>query len=135
VITRGSTLRPLSALQSGAKATWFVAQHNAQHARKDWIAGSLSSVGVLVVDDGAAKALRSGKSLLPAGVVAVEGDFDRGDAVQVKDAQGRTIAKGLIAYDYADAVRIIGRKSDEIEAILGFKGRDALIHRDDLVMM
>lgn len=135
VITRGSTLRPLSALQSGAKATWFVAQHNAQHARKDWIAGSLSSVGVLVVDDGAVKALRSGKSLLPAGVVAVEGDFDRGDAVQVKDAQGRTIAKGLIAYDYDDATRIIGRKSDEIEAILGFKGRDALIHRDDLVML
>jgi glutamate 5-kinase len=135
VITRGSTLRPLSALQGGAKATWFVSNQTAQHARKDWIAGSLSSAGNVVVDDGAAKALRAGKSLLPAGVTLVEGDFERGDAVLVKDKDGRILAKGLVAYDIADATRIIGRKSEEIEAILGFKGRDALIHRDDLVMV
>ena len=135
VITRGSVLRPLSALQGGAKATWFVSTQTAQHARKDWIAGSLSSAGNVIVDDGAAKALRAGKSLLPAGVSAVDGNFERGDAVLVKDSEGRTLAKGLVAYDIADAARIIGRKSEEIEAILGFKGRDALIHRDDLVMM
>ncbi len=135
VITRGSPLRPLSALQAGARATWFIASKNAQHARKDWIAGSLSPTGTITIDEGAVKALSSGKSLLPAGVKTVEGQFQRGDAVLIRDESGKPIAKGLIAYDAADATRILGRKSEEIETILGFKGRDALIHRDDLVMM
>lgn len=135
VITKGAVMRPLSALQAGARATWFIANTTAQHARKDWIAGSLAHKGFLHIDAGAAKALKSGKSLLPAGVVNVEGQFERGDAVIVKDDTGKAIAKGLVAYDASDAQRILGHKSEDIEALLGFKGRDALIHRDDLVML
>jgi glutamate 5-kinase len=91
-------------------------------------------VGSLIVDDGALKALAGGKSLLPAGVVAVEGSFDRGDAVCVLDRAGREIARGLSAYSASDAQRIMGHKSREIEALLGYRGRDEMIHRDDLVV-
>jgi glutamate 5-kinase len=102
--------------------------------RKQWIAGMLKAAGTLHVDAGAAKALRGGKSLLPAGVTKVEGRFDRGDAVVVRDPDGIEIARGLAAYSGEEARRIRGRRSQELEALLGYRGRDEIIHRDDLVL-
>ena len=112
-----------------------MAKASPKTVRKQWIAGLLQPAGVLHVDAGAAKALRGGKSLLPAGVTQVEGRFDRGDAVSVRDAGGAEIARGLSAYSSEDARRASGRRSQELEAILGYRGRDELIHRDDLVVL
>ncbi len=134
VIARGTEAHSLKALLEGGKCTHFAAHGNPKSARKHWIAGSVHPAGSIVVDDGAAKALASGKSLLPAGVVSVEGNFDRGDTVLIKNKSGDILGKGLIAYAAADATRIRGKQSQDIEAILGFKGRSALIHRDDLVL-
>ncbi|HIC79659.1 MAG TPA: glutamate 5-kinase [Kiloniellaceae bacterium] len=134
VITDGQRLHPLAAVMEGARCTWFLASVEPRTARKRWIAGSLKPSGTLRLDAGALSALRSGKSLLPAGVTAVEGAFQRGDAVLVCDPEGREVARGLAAYSAADARRIIGHKSREIEAILGYRGREELIHRDDLVV-
>lgn len=131
MIARGTENHPLKNLK---KCTRFIAKESPLSARKHWIAGSLHSAGSITVDEGAAKALKGSKSLLPAGVVAVEGRFDRGDAVLIKDKTGTVLGKGLIAYAHEDASRIVGKQSQEIEAILGFKGRDVLIHRDDLVL-
>lgn len=133
-IAAGKKIHPLRALEEGGQATWFVASSTPVNARKNWIAGSISPTGVLVVDDGAAEALAKGKSLLPAGVKNVTGNFERGDTVLIKNLQHREIGRGLIAYSSEDAKRIIGHKSNEIEKILGFKGRNAIIHRDDLVL-
>lgn len=134
IIARGTDLHPLKRLADGGKATRFIAKESPLSARKHWIAGSLHPAGTVTVDDGAAKALKTGKSLLPAGVKAVQGTFDRGDAVEIRDEKGASLGKGLIAYSSEDAVRILGKKSGEIEQILGFKRRDVLIHRDDLVL-
>jgi glutamate 5-kinase len=135
VIASGHPLNPLSRIdEQGAAVTWFMPAATPLQARKRWIAGTLVPVGRLVVDDGAAKALKSGKSLLAAGVRGVEGTFSRGDPVSVL-AGGVELARGLVAYDRADAERIVGRKSHEIEGILGYRGRDELIHRDDLVVL
>ncbi len=133
VITDGRESHPLDALAKGAQATWFVSQGEPQSARKRWIAGSLKPVGTIVVDDGAARALSRGNSLLPAGVTAVEGSFERGDPVVVQDGTGRELARGLVAYGSEDARRIQGRQSGEIESFLGYRGREEMIHRDDLV--
>ena len=133
-IADGRRLNPLKAMEEDARCTWFLATVEPRTARKRWIAGSLKPAGGLKVDAGALKALKEGKSLLPAGVTAVEGQFDRGDAVVVRDAGGREVARGLAAYSAADARRIMGHKSREIEAILGYRGREELIHRDDLVV-
>jgi glutamate 5-kinase len=135
VIANGHEAHPLRAIAQGAPCTWFIAQDNPRTARKRWIAGALQPAGTLVVDAGAARALVAGKSLLPAGVVRVEGTFGRGDAVSVADADGREIARGLSAYANGDAGRIAGHKSREIEAILGYRGREEMIHRDDLVLI
>lgn len=135
LIARGSGAHPLAQLeQPGARGTWCVASATPLSARKHWIGGALKPIGTLVVDAGAAQALLNGKSLLPAGVTRVEGTFERGDAVWIAEASGRVLGKGLSAYSSADAERIRGRKSDAIEAILGFKGRDTLVHRDDLAL-
>jgi glutamate 5-kinase len=134
IIAAGKGEHPLKAYESGRHGTWFVASSTPARARKHWISGAIAPAGVIIVDDGAAAALASGKSLLPAGVKAAEGHFGRGDAVLIKDAQGRELGKGLIAYSSEDAARILGHKSQDIEKILGFKGRSALIHRDDLVL-
>jgi glutamate 5-kinase len=134
-ITIGRELHPLRRIESGARCTWFVAQTSPKTVRKQWIAGLLKPAGTLHVDEGAAKALRGGKSLLPAGVTAVEGRFDRGDAVVVKDPAGSELARGLSAYSSDDARRACGRRSQELEAILGYRGRDEMIHRDDLVLV
>jgi glutamate 5-kinase len=133
-IAMGHAPHPLKRLSEGERCTWFLASPEGRTARKRWIGGSLQPQGVLVVDAGAARALKRGGSLLPAGVRAVTGDFSRGDPLSVQDETGRELARGLSAYDAADAVRIAGHRSAEIEAILGWRGRDELIHRDDMVL-
>jgi len=133
-ITKGEVLHPLKAIEDGARCTWFVPNSEPRTARKQWIFGSMKPSGTLVLDAGAAHALAAGRSLLPAGVVTVDGGFERGDCVLVKSADGRILGRGLVAYSAAESRAIQGRKSSEIEAILGFHGRDELIHRDDLVM-
>jgi len=135
VIASGKIMHPLGAIETGnARATWFVAERSPRTARKQWIAASLTPQGIVTLDAGAVAALRQGKSLLPAGVRDVSGDFERGDAVIVKGPDGREIARGLSAYSSNDARTIKGRKSQDIEAILGYRGRDEMIHRDDLAL-
>jgi glutamate 5-kinase len=133
-IAAGREAHPLRRIESGARCTWFLAEASPVAVRKQWIAGMLKPAGELAVDAGAANALRDGKSLLPAGVVEVKGRFDRGDAVVVRDPAGVEIARGLAAYSSADAGRIRGRRSTELESLLGYRGRDEMIHRDDLVL-
>lgn len=133
-ITSGKVLNPLRKLSDGALCTWFLASSNPVAARKRWIAGTLEPRGVLIIDEGAARALASGSSLLPAGVRAVTGEFDRGDAVIIRDSEGREIARGLTAYSVRDAKLIAGHNSAEIESLLGYAGRVAIVHRDDLVL-
>jgi glutamate 5-kinase len=125
---------PLAAIEAGGRASLFLPHGEPLSARKAWIAGFLNLSGALIVDDGAVGALRSGKSLLPAGIVAVEGIFERGDPVIVRDRGGIEAGRGLSAYSSADIGRIAGHKSDEIAGILGYRGRDEIIHRDDLVV-
>jgi glutamate 5-kinase len=134
VITDGQVNAPLMALEEGALASWFIAGSSPQAARKKWIAGTLKPTGTLTVDDGAAKALTRGKSLLPAGITNVTGAFEKGDAVTIITPAGTELARGLTAYSADDARRIIGHNSREIENLLGYRGRDVLVHRDDLVM-
>lgn len=134
IIASGKTMNPLSAIENGARHSWFAASKSPVTARKTWIAGQLQPAGTLQVDNGAEGALRSGKSLLPAGVRSVSGTFHRGDTVSIVTIEGREIARGLAGYDADEARRICGRKSNEIEKILGYAGRAAMIHRDDLVM-
>jgi glutamate 5-kinase len=133
-ITAGREQHPLQRIEAGGRCTWFVAGASPTTARKQWIAGLLQAAGSIHVDDGAAKALRGGKSLLPAGVVGIEGRFDRGDTVIVRDGAGLEIARGLSAYSSDDARRVCGHRSRDLEAILGYRGRDEMIHRDDLVL-
>lgn len=134
-IALGSRLHPLRALTEGARCTWFLPAPEGRSARKRWIAGSLQPMGTVHVDAGAARALAAGGSLLPAGVRAVVGNFERGDAVTVHGPDGIPLAQGLSAYPSGDARRIAGHRSEEIETLLGWRGRDELIHRDDLVLL
>ena len=133
-IASGRTKRPIRALRTGAKATWFLPSATPGAARKQWIAGTLSPKGSVRVDPGAERALASGRSLLPAGVVGVDGQFERGDAVRVLGADGRELARGLIAYAADEARQIAGKQSQGIAEVLGYRGRDEIIHRDDLVL-
>lgn len=133
-IASGRVNSPVAAIEQGARCTWFVAHDQPAVVRKQWIAGTLEPAGEIVIDAGAAAALARGKSLLPAGVLAVRGRFGRGDAVRVLDESGRELARGLSAYSSEDAERIRGRRSGDIAQILGFRGRDEVIHRDDLVV-
>jgi glutamate 5-kinase len=132
-ITLGSPLHPLKALEEGAAATWFTAHGDPQAARKRWIA-AMKPRGEVQVDDGAFKALKDGKSLLPAGVRAITGSFGRGDPVAIVSTGGARLGLGLTRYTAAEARLIMGRRSADIEALLGYKGRAALIHRDDMVI-
>ena len=133
LIALGRRAAPLQAVEDGERSTLFEAAATPAAAYKAWIAGTLALQGALVVDDGAAKALKAGKSLLSAGVTAVEGRFGKGDAVLVRDGAGREIGRGLSRYDAADAERIVGLRSDAIEPILGFTA-GPLIHADDLAL-
>ncbi|MEM7299470.1 MAG: glutamate 5-kinase [Pseudomonadota bacterium] len=135
VITSGHRLNPLAALDKGERATWFAARQNPVAARKKWIAGQLEVAGKVTIDQGAERALTLGKSLLPAGVSAVEGQFRRGDAVSIINEGGREVARGLAGYDVDDAKRLVGRKSSELVDILGFEGRAELVHRDDMSLI
>ena len=134
VIANGHGQHPLQAIESGGTCTWFLPESTPWAARKQWIAGSLDPKGEVVVDDGAKRALHKGKSLLPAGIIAINGSFARGDAVVVKCPQGEEIARGLAAYSSDDAAKIKGHNSSQIENILGYRGRSAMIHADDLVL-
>ncbi len=134
-IASGRVARPIAALRGGALATWFLPSATPAAARKQWIAGTLQPKGAVTVDDGAARALAGGRSLLPAGVTAVEGRFERGDAVRVQTADGRELGRGLIAYSAEEARAIAGRRTESIAEALGYRGRDELIHRDDLVLL
>ncbi|MEJ2522791.1 MAG: glutamate 5-kinase [Gammaproteobacteria bacterium] len=133
-IASGRVKSPLAAMESGARCTWFVASGSPASVRKQWIAGTLKPRGELVVDAGAVRALAAGKSLLPAGVVSVTGDFERGDAVVIRDGKGRALGHGLAGYGAGEARRIMGRRSGEIAGLLGYPGREELVHRNDLAM-
>ena len=134
-IAVGNVAHPLAALEQGARCTWFLPAPEGRSARKRWIAGALAPLGTLRVDAGAAQALSAGRSLLPAGVRAIEGSFERGDPVIVVGPEGELLARGLSAYASGDAQKIAGHRSDQIEPILGWRGRDEIIHRDDLVLV
>lgn len=135
VIANGSLRPPLKGIEDGARCTWFLASATPAAARKRWIAGALKAAGSITIDAGAATALGQGKSLLPAGVVSVDGAFERGDCVVVKDSTGREVARGLVAYGADDARRIVRAKSGDIEALLGYRGRTEMIHRDDMALV
>lgn len=134
IVAMGKTLNPIMALRKGGRCTRFAASTTPATAKKLWIAGVLKPQGSLFIDEGAVLALHQGKSLLPAGIKRIDGRFERGDAVAVCDVQGREIARGLAAYTASDAERIAGKHCDEIETILGYRGRDEMIHRDDLAL-
>jgi glutamate 5-kinase len=133
-IAAGAQAHPLRRIEQRGRCTWFLPHSTPVAARKQWIAGTLRPTGALHIDAGAAQALRTGRSLLPAGVLATTGRFDAGDTVSVL-AEGSEVARGVVAYGEADTARIIGRRSSDIEALLGYRGRAELIHRDDLVLM
>jgi glutamate 5-kinase len=132
---RRGDLGPLEAVEAGARATLFAPEATPQAAYKQWIAGALAPQGVILVDAGAASALASGKSLLPAGAVRLEGSFDKGDAVYVEGPDGRRLAKGLAAYGRVDAEKILGRRTADLETLLGYRGPQVLVHRNDLVLI
>lgn len=134
-IAKGAHQHPLQRIEHGERCTWFVPSSTPVVTRKQWIAGTLNPAGAIAVDEGAVRALMSGKSLLPAGVTRAVGPFDRGDTVSIVGPDGVEVARGICAYSDADAARILGRKSAEIEKVLGFRGRDEIVHRDDLVLL
>jgi glutamate 5-kinase len=134
-IAKGDHPHPLLRIEEGALCTWFVPTSTPLATRKQWIAGTLKPAGAIAVDDGAVRALLTGKSLLPAGVTRAVGRFERGDTVSIIGPDGIEVARGICAYSDGDAARIIGRKSAEIEALLGYRGRDEIVHRDDLVVL
>ena len=134
IICEGRGMFPLKSLENGGDCTWFIPSGNPQTARKRWISGSLQSFGSVIVDDGAVAALERGRSLLPAGILRIEGTFQRGDAITIMKKDGSEFGRGLIAYSSKDATQIIGHKTGEIEGLLGYRGRDEIIHRDDLVI-
>ncbi len=134
IITSGARQNPLTAIERGERFTLFQPSRSPVKGYKSWIAGQLEPAGRLTVDAGAVRALLQGKSLLPAGVKLVSGNFSRGDTVAVLSPDGLEVARGLVAYDAADAVRIAGLKTAEIDAVLGYQARSAMVHRDDLVM-
>lgn len=134
-IAAGAHKHPVRRIEGGARCTWFVPQGSPATSRKQWIAGTLKPSGAIMIDEGALRALRSGKSLLPAGVIRARGRFDRGDTVSVLAPDGCEVARGIAAYADGDVARIMGRKTREIAALLGFRGRDEMIHRDNLVML
>ena len=134
LITSGKIQHPLQAAEKPGAGTWFVANATPATARKRWIGGKLKPTGSITLDAGAEKALGSGKSLLAAGITAVSGEFAKGEAVSILSADGKTLGTGLIAYDAAETRKIMGKKSEDFEAIIGYKGSSTLIHRDDLAL-
>jgi glutamate 5-kinase len=134
-IAKGGQPHPMKRIEEGERCTWFVPSSTPLATRKQWIAGTLKPAGAIGVDEGAVRALMDGKSLLPAGVTRAVGRFERGDTVSIIAPDGSEVARGICAYSDTDAARILGRKSAEIEKVLGFRGRDEMVHRDDLVLL
>jgi glutamate 5-kinase len=134
-IAAGRHRHPVRRVEEGARCTWFVPSATPIAARKQWIAGTLRPAGAVTIDPGALRALLEGRSLLPAGVVSSRGRFERGDTISVMSVDGAEVARGIVAYSDVDAAKIMGRKSSDIEGILGFRARDEMIHRDDLVLL
>ncbi|MCR9080667.1 MAG: glutamate 5-kinase [Hyphomonadaceae bacterium] len=134
VITLGTQLSPVAALLGGGRATWVLPSMSPEKAREVWLRGHLTPEGTVFVDAGAVTALRGGASLLPVGVTRIEGQFVRGAAVAIKDDTGNLVGKGVTAYGSEDAARIAGLQSDAVEAELGYRGRPALVHRNDLIL-
>ncbi len=134
-IAKGAHQHPLQRIEEGARCTWFIPSSTPVATRKQWIAGTLKPSGEIVVDAGAVRALAEGKSLLPAGITRARGRFERGDTVSIVGPDGIEVARGICAYSDADAARIAGRQSADIEKVLGYRGRDEIIHRDDLVLL
>lgn len=135
IIAQGLDFNPLKKLFAGGNCSWIISKTTPQAARKIWIGGSLKPQGEIIIDEGAALALKNNKSLLPAGIKQTKGNFTRGELLSIKNESGIEIARGLTAYGHDDALLIIGHKSDEIEKILGYRGRQAMVHRDDLVLL
>lgn len=135
VIAAGKPLHPLKRIDQVEKKTWFVPATTPAKARKSWLAQHLQPKGSLVIDEGAARALQQGKSLLAAGVLAIQGDFHKGDAVCILSVEQQELARGLINYPASECRKLMGQKSAAFEKILGYYGREELIHRDDLVLM
>jgi glutamate 5-kinase len=135
VLGQGRTNRPLAAIEEGARCTWFLPSATPLTARKRWIAGAIAPAGAVIVDDGAVTALLDGSSLLPAGIIGVEGAFEKGDAILVRQRDGVVLGRGLTAYGSVEVAILSGHKSGEIETLLGYRGRDVVIHRDDLVLV
>ena len=135
VIASGRRMNPLAAIEAGHGNTWFLPSSSPMAARKQWIAGSLRPRGTLIIDAGAHRALMEGSSLLPVGIVSVNGQFGRGDAVNVENSTGQVLARGLTAYSSDEVAQILGQRSSDIERLLGYGGRDEVIHRDNLVIM
>jgi glutamate 5-kinase len=135
IIANGKRLNPVQAVADGANCTWFLTPSDPVSARKRWIGGSLDVQGAVVVDEGAVKALHAGKSLLPAGVQQIDGSFERGDAILVRGPDGGEVGRGLVGYDAVEARAILGANTRDIGRILGYSGRSAMIHRDDLVLI
>ncbi len=134
-IAKGAFEHPLTRIEEGARCTWFVPSSTPVAMRKQWIAGTLRPAGAISVDAGAVRALLDGRSLLPAGVVRAVGRFERGDTVSIVGPNGVEVARGICAYSDADTARIMGRRSAETEQLLGYRGRDEIVHRDDLVLL
>ncbi len=135
VIASGKRLFPLQAIEDGAACTWFIPGRTPRQARKQWLAGTLVPRGTVTVDEGAEQALRAGSSLLPVGIVGITGSFQSGDAVTICTRTGRDIGRGLVAYSSEEALRILGRRSEDLPGLLGYSGRDELIHRDNLALL
>jgi glutamate 5-kinase len=134
VIAPGAPLYPVRALAAGGRCTWFIPQDTPGKARKHWIGGSLQAKGCVHIDAGALTALQTGKSLLPVGVTHITGQFDRGDAVDIIAPDGHSLGKGLIAHRSDIAIQLIGLQSDAVHTLLGYQGRDELIHRDNMAL-
>jgi glutamate 5-kinase len=134
VIADGRANAPIERISKGERCTWFLTPSNPMKARKKWIAGSLEPKGAVHIDEGAERALRGGKSLLPAGVTRVDGAFSRGDCIVIRNHQGGEIGRGLVTYDVLDAAKLVGRSTKEIETLLGYTGPDEIIHRDDMAL-
>jgi len=134
VIADGRYDAPIDRIMKGGRCTWFLTPSTPLTARKKWIAGSLEPRGAAHIDEGAENALTIGKSLLPAGIKRVEGSFARGDCIVIRNSKGSEIGRGLVTYDAADAAKIAGRSTRDIEGLLGYKGPDEIIHRDDMAL-
>ena len=134
IITEGSKKNPILGLKSGKDASWFIANTSPRTARKKWISSQMSAKASIMIDNGAAKALKKGASLLPAGIISVRGFFEKGDAINVVDEIKNIISVGLASYSSEEVKLIAGSKSNEIEKLLGYHDKDVIIHRDDMVI-